>query len=190
MANYAISYALMRKKEGYYVNISSDLGGETYAGISRRWNPNFKGWHIIDAAKPLKRNQKVNSPELEKLISEFYLKYWNPIMGTKINSQAIADIFFDFNVLSGSAVLVMQRALNCTFGKKLVEDNEMGPATLAAINAVSPALLHEAFKKGRELFHRQRVAENPSQGVNLPGWLNRIHEFPDLIQKKKSSSIS
>ena len=111
-------------------------------------------------------------------------------MGSKINSQAIADIFFDFNVLSGSAVLVMQRTLNRTFGKKLVEDNQMGAQTLTDINSVSAAVLHEAYKKGRELFHRQRVAENPSQGVNLPGWLNRINEFPDLIQKKKSSSIS
>ncbi len=190
MANYQISYALMRKKEGYYSNLSSDLGGETYAGISRKWNPTFAGWKIIDAAKPLKRNQKVNSAELEVLIANFYTRYWKAIAGSEIKSQAIADIFFDFNVLSGSAVLVMQRTLNQKFGKKLLEDNQIGPNTILAINQVSPTLLHQAYKQGRELFHRQRVAENPSQAVNLPGWLNRINEFPDLIQKKKSSSIS
>ena len=36
------------KKEGGYVNDPDDAGGQTYRGISRKYNPNWKGWVVVD----------------------------------------------------------------------------------------------------------------------------------------------
>ena len=48
---------MVLKHEGGYANVSGDLGGETYRGISRKNFPSWNGWEIVDEKKPLKYNQ-------------------------------------------------------------------------------------------------------------------------------------
>lgn len=46
--------------------------GETYAGISRKENPKWGGWSIIDNAKPLIFNEKIDDKFLDYLVKYFY----------------------------------------------------------------------------------------------------------------------
>lgn len=99
MAKFEIAYKKTNKNEGGYSNVSTDTGGETYAGISRKFWPNWAGWKIVDAHKPLKRNQKINDPQLEVLKKAFYKKeFWDKVEGDPIEDQPIADTLYDFAV--------------------------------------------------------------------------------------------
>ena len=51
MANFNIEFEKLILAEGGYVNDSDDAGGETYLGISRKNNPNWSGWKLIDSIK-------------------------------------------------------------------------------------------------------------------------------------------
>lgn len=51
MANFKIALDKVLSREGGYINDPDDKGGETYKGISRKYNPDWKGWRIIDNTK-------------------------------------------------------------------------------------------------------------------------------------------
>ena len=66
------------KHEGYYANVTGDKGGETYMGVARNLHPYWEGWEIIDAYKKafgvIRRNTKIDNPELTGLVKDFYRK--------------------------------------------------------------------------------------------------------------------
>lgn len=49
MADFATAYAPLAGFEGGWCNVQGDSGGETYAGIARRYWPGWPGWKIIKA---------------------------------------------------------------------------------------------------------------------------------------------
>ena len=51
MAKFSEAEKITCKNEGGYANNPSDNGGETYAGIARKFWPNWSGWAKIDAIK-------------------------------------------------------------------------------------------------------------------------------------------
>ena len=51
MAKFDIEFDKVVLAEGGYVNDKDDNCGETYLGISRKFNPNWKGWTIVDQVK-------------------------------------------------------------------------------------------------------------------------------------------
>lgn len=51
MAEFAKAYKKLEVAEGGYVNDPDDAGGETYKGVSRKANPNWIGWIILDDLK-------------------------------------------------------------------------------------------------------------------------------------------
>lgn len=54
--------------KGEHTKDPDDPGGETYSGISRRYNPNWKGWVFID---------KGDYASADKLVRDFYFNnYW------------------------------------------------------------------------------------------------------------------
>lgn len=187
MANFNEAYSLVIRHEGGYANDPNDLGGETYRGISRKYNPTWAGWQIVDKVKserPIKTNEVINEVNLKVLVKQLYKqKYWDRVYGDRIKSQEVANIFFDFFVMTmRGSVKTMQAALNKT-GKKVAIDGAMGPNTLAAINSADPASLHNWFKLLRADYHRKRVEKDPSQAKFLKGWLARAFAFEDLKKK-------
>lgn len=192
-AQFAPAYAIVRKHEGGYVNDPKDLGGETYRGIARKIWPNWSGWPLIDfhngrtslfnifgSENRLKTGQFINDPGLESQVIKFYQDRWRDSRAGEIESQSVANIYFDFYILASSAVRLMQETLNTFPGVKVAEDNRIGPATIGAINRVNPKQLHDRYKRGREGYHRERVADGRVDGKFLPGWLIRTNNFPSL----------
>lgn len=169
MADFNIAMPLVRDHEGGYANVPGDRGGETYAGISRRFHPGWAGWAAVDAAKTLRWNEIV--PAAEPHVGPFYeLNYWRKVKGDQIEDQRVANFIFDWYVNSGTwAILHVQRELG------LHDDAIVGPKTIAAINAAGPALFDRL--KAKRIAFLRNLAKAPSQKKFLAGWLRRIESF-------------
>lgn len=112
--------------EGGYVNDPDDAGGETYLGISRKNNPKWAGWRIIDNIKKkygtknitsrLKKDAALNNSA--KLI--YKQKYWDVLELDDIPSQGIAHQLFDTCVNCGksAAIRIAQQVLMMTITGK------------------------------------------------------------------------
>ena len=51
MADFDIAYGETELREGGYVNDPVDRGGETHRGVARKFNPDWKGWALVDRLK-------------------------------------------------------------------------------------------------------------------------------------------
>jgi lysozyme family protein len=176
MANFNTSYAITSKSEGGYVFIKEDAGGETYAGISRRWNKNWSGWAILDKIPPEKKTRNAKFLELDQSVKEFIkVNYWSPIKGDLIQSQKIANAMFDFGVTSGvrDSVRLAQEITS----PSVKPDQVMGSITLNAINN-SPEYNFLVDFCSLRLLHYGRVAKaDPSSRIFLNGWWTRTIKF-------------
>lgn len=100
MADYfkAISDTLL--KEGAYndklgyVNDPDDRGGETVAGIARKFWGNLGLWNIVDLLKKeatFPYNLKKNEILIQQIMTFYKKEFWDKIGGDKIKSEFIAD---------------------------------------------------------------------------------------------------
>ena len=116
--------------EGGYVNDPDDAGGETYLGISRRYNPNSKMWNIIDDIK--KRfgtkginNRLKNNQEITNEVKRIYkINYWDRLELDDIPSQKIAHELFDTAVNCGvtTSIRLAQQVCNMTITGKFTPE--------------------------------------------------------------------
>lgn len=126
MANFKKEYEKVIKAEGGYVNDPDDAGGETYLGISRKSNPSWKGWTIIDfiksqyGTKNLTARLKKNS-NLDNLAKSLYkTNYWDVLELDDIPNQNIAHQLFDtcVNMGKAKAVGIAQHVIGMTVTNK------------------------------------------------------------------------
>lgn len=119
MAEFIKAYKKLEVAEGGYVNDKDDAGMETYKGVSRKANPNWIGWIILDDLK--KHHPKTfaaiakKTPQLEKAVQDLYKKnYWDCFNLDDFKSQAIAEQLFDSCVNTGksAAIKMAQRVVN------------------------------------------------------------------------------
>lgn len=115
MADFDLEFKKIIAAEGGYANDKDDKGGETYMGISRRANPNWKGWDIIDTLKRVFPNPKYkDNIELTNLVKSYYkANYWDRINLDNINNLKLAHQLFDTAVNMGvnKAIKLLQRVL-------------------------------------------------------------------------------
>lgn len=176
MASFKLAYPIIKDSEGGYVNDSLDSGGETYAGISRKWNPNWLGWLIIDKAKrdvSFKNSLKSNQ-YLENLVEEFYKeKYWDKIKGDMITSQKIANVIIDFGINAGISIAVkMAQKISGT-----VQDGVIGVNTLQSFEKISESEFLNKYADLRIDYYNDIVIRRPDQARFLTGWINRANKF-------------
>ena len=133
MANYNIAYNKVIKIEGGYVNDPDDAGGETYMGISRKFNPNAKFWKIIDEIKS--KNKSITNKEMNAILKKnnsiigeikniYKNKYWDKLYLDNLNSQKIAEELFDTAVNMGVsvAIKILQNSLRVKTDGKMSND--------------------------------------------------------------------
>lgn len=178
MAAFKIAFNITGGCEGGYSFVGTDLGGETYKGISRKWNPYWEGWALIDMYKAkaggkLKRYTIIKNKLLDEMVETlYYKKYWTPIQGDKINSQRLANILYDWYVTSeDDAVKALQLMANCKV------DGDLGPKTLKAVNELDEDYAVKWLKFYRGEFYHRLVKDDPRQAPNLEGWLKRNESF-------------
>ena len=181
MADFKVAMKELARVEGGYklVNNQNDRGGETFCGISRRWNPKWEGWELIDK---LKMNDDQDSrKELVRLTQQFYLTgYWNKIQGDQITSQTSAEYMFKDCVLSGltSSVKQVQKVVGVT------QDGKLGTITLTSVNAMiqfNERIFLHLLALDEIVNYTKIVRKHPEQDMFFNGWVYRTLESVDLL---------
>jgi lysozyme family protein len=118
MADFAAAYAKTMQHEAGYANDSQDKGGETWAGIARKFHATWPGWAIVDRAKiQLGLDRTLDAPaavrqKLDAILREhqhlavvtraLYAElYWTPLGLDTEPSQLVAEKAFDIAVNQG-----------------------------------------------------------------------------------------
>lgn len=167
MAEFGPAQAHLMKVEGGYklINRANDLGRQTYAGISRRANPHWNGWSLIDSGLP------ADHPELHKSADKFFeVEYWRRVRCHEIVDQEVAQAVYSCAVLSSQ---VMAGRLAQLAAEVAPVDGIAGPRTVAGINAIDPELFVLRLTVFRIARYLAIVRKRPGQKVNLAGWCNR-----------------
>jgi len=154
-----------------YVNNPNDRGGETYDGISRRWHPEWKGWELLDAGKPVPdqmvrdfyNDKYVFQPRFDDVI------YVNEEIGEELVEAGV-------NVGTDRATKWFQRSLNLYTSAGLVLDGVIGRYTIMALRDYLKRRDAEVLLKTMNAFqaiHYITLAENdPKQRTFIYGWMN------------------
>jgi len=188
LANFLEAYNITMKNEGKYSNDATDVGGETYCGISRRYHPSWDGWKIIDnyKNKPGFPNTAYKDDELASLVELFYkATFWDINLLDYFSSQKIANEMFDssVNMGIGRVVKFLQRALNVlnkngSLYPDLVEDGKVGSNTLKALNSYlehkDESFLYKVMNILQGMHYIEYMTKSPTQEKFAFGWLERV----------------
>ena len=147
--NFDQAFELLIGNEGGYVNNPSDPGGETKFGISKRAYPDVE----------------IASLTLDQAKAIYKRDYWDRAQADQYDGQ-IGFQLFDTAVNSGvdRAIRILQGAVGT------MADGRVGPATLAAIAALSPLVVAARMNAGRLEF----MAGLGSWDQFGRGWAHRI----------------
>lgn len=115
--------------------------------------------------------------------------FWDKfINGDQIKSDSIAILLVDFTFNAGyNAGKQLQKVLNANFGYHLTVDGQMGPQTLAAVNAVDQNKLLDLFQAARLHYYQNVVAANPKDQKFYDGWISRAN---DVYAFAKTHAVS
>lgn len=188
MADFLLAFEKTMGHEGKYAKDPDDSGGETYKGISRRFNPVWEGWKVIDDVKTHSEFPSIlNSlPQLQECVKDFYKEYyWDINRLGEFESQAIAEEVFDTGVNMGRnrAAKFIQESLsylnrNEKLFDDLVIDGLIGSATLRALNYIllqnEEKLLLKILNVLQGNFYLNYMRKNPIQEKYMRGWFNRV----------------
>ena len=166
MAVFALYEPKLKRLEGYgiYTNRPSDLGGPTMSGITLTTFRQYFGQDkTVDDLRRMTESQW-------RYI--FKRGYWDKAGADSIRNQSVAELIVDFCVNSGTGML---KKIQSLLGQ--TPDGIIGPKSLASINSANQQVLFNAIMAERRCKYFEIVAYNPSQKVNLNGWLNRLKNF-------------
>lgn len=172
MANFYTAYELVADAEGGYQKHPNDTGNYNSLGnlVGTNWGisaPVYENWI---GRPPTEGDMRSMSAQDARAI--YRANFWDDIRGDQIQSQAVANIFFDGRVNHGrTGTKIMQRVLN------IPDDGRVGPQTIQAINAADPGQLYVAYREARRKFYYELSESRPSLSVFLQGWLNRLAKF-------------
>jgi lysozyme family protein len=213
MADFTHYFPTLLANEGGYCHDLQDPGGETYKGIARVSNPKWPGWPAVDVVKAhaclpapvprtgwraLSKDLEAEAP-LNALVMSFYkASYWNPLSLDAVRSQCVAEQLADHGVNAGTSrpAKMLQYLLATEFGVKLVVDGQVGPRTIAALNAVDPQAFYTRFVAMRRAFYTYRTGSfSPTDAPALAPWHRFFQEELRLktdsqMQKYLTSWIS
>lgn len=185
---WASVYARLKKIEGGYVDHKSDRGGATKYGVSLRFLA-IEGKIDLDhdglADFDLNRDGRIDALDIRLLTpthaEALYLRLFMIETGFWSLPRPFDAALFDLgvNVGTGTAVKILQRALN-RFGPPLLKvDAGLGPKTIRTLEVIAsegrPIL--SAVRSEAEEHYRAIVANRPDQVVFLKGWLARAGEL-------------
>ena len=192
MGNFNEAFEKTAAIEGGYVFDPDDAGGETYKGISRRFNPSWKGWDRIDEIKRANSRKKKfgkvfeQDESLQKEVLLFYKEaYWDKFWGDEIPVQEVAEELFDTGVNMGvrRAVGFLQEGLNLLNRNQknyadIFEDGLFGRNTLNALEAYLKiddlSYLLKVMNILQGMHYIEYMRKSPTQEKYARGWLKRV----------------
>lgn len=188
MANFLEAYKITLGHEGGYANDPDDVGGETYKGISRKYNPSWAGWQVIDnlKAQPGFPQTAYENKALDLAVKGFYkANYWDVNLLDQFSDQQIANEMFDtgVNMGVGRAGRFLQEALNLLnkngqIYADIVEDGKVGNNTLNALMACltyrGNSYLYKIMNILQGEHYISYMTQSPTQEKYAYGWLDRV----------------
>lgn len=161
MSDFAPAFERVILNEGGYklTTVPGDRGGQTYAGITRRSFPHWRGWAAIDAGA---------IPEAQLVRELYQTSFWDKLRCGEM-SQRTAECLFDFAVNAGdrTAAKLAQLVVGAT------PDGVIGPITVARINTTSPEIFVAQFTLAKLARYRDICMKDRSQSKFLLGWVDR-----------------
>lgn len=163
------------RHEGGFADHPADRGGPTNKGITQATLRAF-----LHARNPAMTDAEADAVALnaidDDLVAEIYYQgYWRPARCVDMPNEALAAMTFDAAVNHGpkQAIRLLQQgagmaAFDC--------DGIWGERTRSRLKAAAADSvgLIDGLLLARERFYRQIVRDDPSQGVFLRGWMNRL----------------
>jgi lysozyme family protein len=171
--------------EGGYINIKADTGGETFQGVSRRANPDWSGWDLIDVAKrqgivkphDIDEHFKNNQTMFNLVAALYKFKYYNPV-AKLLAPERVIDKMFDCGVNAGPGAAIR-------FAQKILlqkADGTIGPHTQDACTGYFQIHIADDFiRKFCQVqlgFYMDLVTRKPKQRMFLPAWQRRAAFVP------------
>ncbi|WP_316778051.1 glycoside hydrolase family 108 protein [Pedobacter antarcticus] len=190
MANFEEANKITGMNEGGYANHRNDKGGETYAGISRRFWSNWTGWKYIDKYKDQYTHQDsairlkyslarwINSSAAQKgepvneMVKNFYkINFWDANKLDELKCQQLANSVYDFGVNAGNvtAIKLLQKVVNT------IQDGRMGEKTITATNSLNCRGALGTYNSRREEYYRSIAKGDQAQFLKV--WLSRIKPY-------------
>jgi len=175
MANFDYAIKIILKHEGGLSDNPHDAGGITNWGISKRFldrSPGLVQKYFGHDGEATRDDIRFMTKELA--IAIYRGEFWTPNFYDQIVNDQMGTKVFDCTVNMGEkwGETFAQQTAN-RLGQNIAVDGQIGPKSIAAINACEPgAFLNEYCKQQRERYE-QIVLHNPSQAVFLKGWLAR-----------------
>ena len=166
MADFNPAFEKMISDEGGYqlTDIPGDRGGQTYAGIARKPNPDWAGWQFID---------RKDFGSATPLVREFYkLNFWDRVRGDELTNQAIAETIFNFGVNTGTGVAIKLAQLIVG----VTPDGAIGPKTIERLNICTTEKFLPAYALAKISRYVQICMKDRSQSKFLLGWCRRTLE--------------
>lgn len=190
MANFEKAYTITLGHEGGYIYDPDDAGGETYKGISRRYNKSWKGWSIIDTYKNKQDFPRClyKDVKLQRLTEHFYKEhYWDVNRLDDLLTQEVANEMFDTGVNMGvlRAAKYLQEGLNYlnrneTLFEDLVVDGKIGPVSLGSLNILCNKekdieVLLKIMNVLQANHYLNYMKDSPTQEKYARGWFSRVN---------------
>lgn len=155
-----------RRKVGY-VNDPDDTGGETKYGIAKNANPD------VD----------IKNLDLAQAKEIYFAKYWLDGGCDKL-PYPLNVLHFDGCVNHGNAraIKYLQMSLGIS-----PQTSNVGPKTTALANSINVFSICASIIDLRTKFYKSIVANKPSQAKFLNGWLRRINEMANYVNKVRDT---
>ena len=166
MADFEQAFSHVLDREGGYrgTNVKGDRGGHTFAGISRRSNPDWEGWNLIDVGVSHR------DPRLRRMIlARYRIYYWERVQADEIHDQVLSTLVFSCAVLSG--VGTASRFLQLACGATV--DGLVGRRTIEKVNETSPETVILRMTLARIARYHGICQKRKSQRKFFFGWVDR-----------------
>lgn len=165
---------LILQWEGVYDNDPDDSGRETCFGITRKYQPEWIGWPVVD---DLKKAQVPTSAwgqqaKLMGAVRVYYASLWQKHRMDEYPLQ-IRGIVFGGIVNQGPRVVRFCQEALTELCQPVEADGVLGPQTIAAFGRVSVDALKEKIW-GKRVQAYIVAANKGNNGKYLLGWLNRL----------------
>lgn len=165
--------------EGYYANVEHDKGRETYAGITRRYNPEWYGWRHIDRYKRhnrIRHNERIDSELLDFWVMDYYLNVWVKEGFYLLKDQEVANYLFDFRINATIGTRLTKKVIS-EMGYVITVDNKFTERDMRLINKISKKKFLRELQARRVSFYHGIVIANGTQRKFLNHWLKRANNI-------------
>lgn len=173
----------------------------TYRGIAPKYWPLWDGWKLIAGVVALmppmpvygstrhsnwcrELNKRLDSLiSLQQMVVDFFrANFWEKHRLGKIGNQQVAEWIYDHAVNAGGRGVMWAQ-----LAARVKPDGDLGPVTLAAINASPPGQLLQRMADIAGAYRLDRGSKFSDQSPYLVGWLRRDGQPPAIIAMARNA---